>query len=287
MKKLRQIITEIKLLYPASVEQIEPLLWQYICYSPKMPARLQQQQLLDTAETIALTVTDEYFAQKELSFNAFRWGNGKHKILLTHGWGSKAIDFSEIITALSRRNDFEIIAFDAPGNGSSEGELSNLLLYIQAVKAVVLQYGKPDIVIGHSLGAMANVVALTEMNIQPTLLVSLTPLLRLKENFEYSMDAIGISDLDQTNFLNSFQEKFGFPASKFTFSDYYHFGSDLDHWLAYDVNDQISPYSYLADFLEYHPSIKAKDYADLGHDRIIKSPIVISDLLEQVMVALS
>ena len=287
MKKLKQVIAEIRSLDYPSRNQIEPLLWQYICYSPKMPVRLQQQQLLDTAEMAVLKVTDEYFAQRELSFNTFRWGNGKYKILITHGWGSKAIDFSEIIMALSQRGDFEIIAFDAPGNGSSEGELSNLLLYIQAVKAVILKYGKPDVAIGHSLGAMANVIALTEMEIQPSILISLTPLLRLKENFEYSMTAIGISDLDQINFLNSFQEKFGFPASKFTLNDYYHFGSDLNHWLAYDVNDQISPYSYLENFLELHPTIKAKDYADVGHDKVIKSPLVISDLVEEIMIALS
>lgn len=286
MKKLRQTIAEIQSLNPDSAKQIESLLWQYICYSPKMPVRLQQQQLLDHAEKSVLKVTDEYFAKKELSFNTFKWGSGKFKILLTHGWGSKAIDFSEIIMALAPTEDFEIISFDAPGNGSSEGELSNLLLYIQAVKAVVLYYGKPDIAIGHSLGAMANLIALREMEIKPALLISLTPLLRLKENFKFSMTAIGISQLEQTKFLNSFQEKFGFPASKFTFNDYY-FGSDFNHWLAYDVNDQISPYSYLESFLEAHPTIKTKNYAEMGHDKAIKSPTVINDLIEQVTAALS
>ena len=200
MKKLRQTIAEIQSLDPDSSNQIEPLLWQYICYSPKMPVRLQQQQLVDQAKKSVLKVTDEYFAKKELSFNTFRWGNGRFKVLLTHGWGSKAIDFSEIIVALTAIEDLEIISFDAPGNGSSEGELSNLLLYIQAVKAVVQYYGKPDIVVGHSLGAMANLVALGEMEIKPSLLVSLTPLIRLKENFEFSMAAIGISQLEQANF---------------------------------------------------------------------------------------
>lgn len=287
MKKLRHTISEIQSLDPDSPKQLDVLLWQYICYSPKMPVRLQQQQLLDEAEISSLKVTDEYFAQKELSFNVFRWGNGKTKILLTHGWGSKAIDFSEIILALNQIGDFEVIGFDAPGNGSSEGELSNLLLYIEAVKAVVLCHGKPDVVIGHSLGAMANLIALGEMDVNPSILISLTPLLRLKENFEFSMTAIGISYSQQTEFLKSFQEKFGFPASKFIFNDYYHFGSDLNHWLAYDVNDKISPFSYLENFLEGHPTIKTTNYADMGHDKIIRSPTVISDLLEQITAAFS
>ncbi len=247
-----------------------------------MPPRLQQQQLLERAELTVLKANDDYFAKTALSFNSFRWGNGKIKILLTHGWGSKAIDFGEIISVLIQRDDFEIIGFDAPGNGSSEGELSNLLLYIQAVKAVVLHYGTPDIAIGHSLGAMANLIALEEMEIKPTILVSLAPLIRLKENFEFSMSAIGISQAEQTKFLDSFQEKFGFPATKFTFDDCYHFGSDLNHWLAYDENDRISPYAYLENFLEAQPAIKTKNYRDAGHDKVIKSPFVIADLLEQI-----
>lgn len=286
MKKLRQTIAEIQSLNFESSKELGSLLWQYICYSPKMPVRIQQQQLLDKAETSVLKVHDEHFAKKELSFNTFKWGNGKHKILLTHGWGSKAIDFSEIITALDQIGNFEIIAFDAPGNGSSEGDLSNLLLYIQAVKAVVLYYHKPDVIIGHSLGAMANVIALREMGIKPSILISLTPLLQLKENFEYSMNAIGISALNQTGFLNSFHDKFGVPASSFTFNNWYNFDDTLNHWLAFDVNDQISPYSYIENFLETHSTIKKSNYADVGHDKVIKSSVVISDLIEQVTSAL-
>lgn len=287
MKKLRQIITEIQSPVPVSFDELEPLLWQYICYSPKMSPRLQQQQLLDSAEATVLKVNDNHFAKKELSFNAFKWGSGKYKILLTHGWGSKAVDFSEIIIALDQSGDFEIITFDAPGNGSSEGDLSNLLLYVQAVKAAVLHYGKPDATIGHSLGAMANIIAIKQMQMAPRILISLTPLIRLQENFEYSMNAIGISALNQAAFLKSFRDKFGVPASDFTFYNWYNFDNTLNHWLAYDDRDQISPYAYLEEFLKAHPTIKKSNYAGVGHDKVIKSPAVVSDLIEQVTSALN
>ena len=125
MKKLKQIFTEVKTGSSRRPEELNQLLWQLICYSPKMPVRFQQQQLLDEAEEFSLKAKDDYFAHKELIFNGFKWENGKHKVLITHGWGSKAADFSEMITALREIDDLEIIAFDAPGNGSSEGELSN------------------------------------------------------------------------------------------------------------------------------------------------------------------
>ena len=286
MKRLRQIINDIKSLPPESSNELEHLLWPYICYSPKMPLRFAQEQILQGAEKGSLMVNDEYFAEKNLIFNTFKWGNGKHKLLLTHGWGSKAADFAELIAALRPIHDIEIIAFDAPGNGSSEGELSNLLLFKQAVKAIVLHYGKPDILIGHSLGAMANIIALREMQIAPLQLISITPLVRLKENFETSMDALNIPQASQTAFLESFNTKFGIPASHFTLDNWYEFDVQLNHWLVYDANDAVSPYAYLKAFLDKNPFIEVKNYEGVGHDKAIKSPVIIADLVNVIESAL-
>jgi hypothetical protein len=73
------------------------MLWQLICYSPKMSPRLQQQQLLDEAQKFTLPVDDPHFAKSVLNFNGFIWGDGSKKVLISHGWGSKAIDFDEVI----------------------------------------------------------------------------------------------------------------------------------------------------------------------------------------------
>jgi hypothetical protein len=286
MKKLKQTIADIQLLDQDKTVGFTPLLWQYICYSPKMPVRWQQQQLLDDAQTSTLKVNDKYFAEKELQFNTFKWGTGTHIILLTHGWASKALDLSEIISALRQIDDLQIIAFDAPGNGSSEGDLSNLLLYVQAVKAVVFHYGQPAIMIGHSLGAMANIIASTELQSTPDLFISLTPLVRLKENFEASMDVIGISTLNQDNFLKSFKDKFGVNASEFTLNSKYNFKTQPNHWIAFDKNDPISPYTYLKEFSEAYPSITLDNYDGEGHYKILKSATLINDLMGKVNLTL-
>jgi hypothetical protein len=64
MKKLRQIITQIKTAPPGNADEFNDLVWQLICYSPKMPVRLQQEQLLNEAEKFSLVVNDAYFAKK-------------------------------------------------------------------------------------------------------------------------------------------------------------------------------------------------------------------------------
>ncbi|MEO6523155.1 MAG: alpha/beta hydrolase [Mucilaginibacter sp.] len=278
MKNYKQIITRFQEPGIEQAEGFNELLWQLICYSPRIPVRLQQEQLLDETVKFTLPVMDEFFTGTELLFNGFVWGSGKRKILITHGWGSKAADFTDIITRLRLLDNVQIIGFDAPGNGSSEGGLSNLLLYIQSVKAIVANYGNPDVVIGHSLGAMANVIAFTELQITPALLVSLTPLIRLKENFEATMSLFGVSKQKQADFLTEFEAKFKDTASSFNLFDKYDFGADLNHWLAYDVADQISPYAYMKDFLDINTSIKNKNYEGVGHDKILRSPELIDDL---------
>jgi pimeloyl-ACP methyl ester carboxylesterase len=284
MKKLRQIVNDIKTLIaePGLPAQLTDMLWQLICYPPKMPLRLQQEQLLSDAEKFTITVYDEYFTKKDLQINGFKWGNGKHRVLITHGWGSKAADFTEMITALRENKNLEIIAFDAPASGSSEGELSNLLLFVKAAKAVIQKTGVPEVVIGHSFGAIANVMALNELDIIPSLLVSLTPFILLQENFIQTMTAAGVPANAQEAFLQDFKDHYGVPASYYNMPDMYKFDSKVNHWLAYDEHDMILPYSYLKDFLASHPAIRSHNYDNAGHERIIKSAQVISDLIVEV-----
>jgi pimeloyl-ACP methyl ester carboxylesterase len=281
LKKLKDIVERVKNT-PETAEGFNSLLWQLICYPPKMPVRFQNQQLLDEAEKFSLQVPDDYFTGKELRFNGFKWGNGPRKLLITTGWGSKAADFGELIQALRTIGDIEIIAFDAPGNGSSEGELSNLLLFILSVEAIIHQYGEPGIVIGHSLGAMANIMALGRLNIKPGLLVSITPLTRLKENFAATMTAVNVSDAAQEKFFSNFEEIFKTPADAFNLNEQYQFNVQLNHRLAYDINDKVAPYPYLNNFLDQHPSIRTRHYPDAGHEKIIKLPALIEDLLREV-----
>jgi hypothetical protein len=282
MKKLKGIINEIKTATDKTTPQFNQLLWQLICYSPKMPVRYPVNLLLDEAKKFNLKALDVYFTQSELDFNGFIWGEGSNKILLTHGWASKAADFYQLITALREIPDTQIIAFDAPGNGSSEAEQSNLLIYVQAVKAIIREYGEPDILIGHSLGAMANVVTLNETGINPKLLISLTPLVHLKENFKATMDANEVPEEAQETFYADFRRVFNDVFSNFTLDARYQYDAGLNHWIAYDEEDKIAPYQYLQDFLSTRKFISSKAYNGAGHDKILIEPDMVTDVVKMV-----
>ncbi|SDG37909.1 Pimeloyl-ACP methyl ester carboxylesterase [Pedobacter terrae] len=279
MKRLKQIVNQLKL---TQATPDAALMREFIFYSPKMPLRLHQEQLIAASKQFSLPVFDTYFTNSNVTINYFSWGNGKRKVLLTHGWASKALDFYELIIELQKIEDLEIIAFDAPGNGSSISEFSNLMLYADSVKSIVLNYAQPDVLIGHSLGGMANVIALQALGLNPHLLISIAPLIRLKENFEQSLDSVNIGVKDQDVFFSNFAREFPVPADHFNLTELYQLSPDLDHFLAYDPADHISPYPFLKEFLDKYPTISSKPFEEVGHYKILRSVDVIEDIVKRI-----
>jgi pimeloyl-ACP methyl ester carboxylesterase len=279
LKRLKQIVNELKL---TQTDPDAALMREFIFYSPKMPLRLHQEQLIKASKQFSLKVFDTYFTNAELSINCFSWGSGKRKVLLTHGWASKALDFYELIVELLKIKDLEIIAFDAPGNGSSISEFSNLMLYADSVKSIALNYAQPNVLIGHSLGGMANVIALQELEITSDLLISIAPLIRLKENFEQSLDSVNIGAKHQDIFFSNFANEFPVSAGHFNLTNLYQLSPDLDHFLAFDPADHISPYAYLSEFLDKYPAIKSKSFEEVGHYKILKSLDVIGEIVRKI-----
>ncbi|GGI24286.1 alpha/beta fold hydrolase [Pedobacter mendelii] len=286
MKRLKKIINELKISTDIKHEDAPNLIREFIFYSPKIPLRLHQEQLLTSSKQFKLNVTDTYFTGGELIINCFSWGNGKIKILLTHGWASKAADFFELIIELQKIEDVEIIAFDAPGNGSSESDFSNLMLYAESVKSITANHAVPDFIIGHSLGGMANVIAIQEAEINPKLLISIAPLIRLKENFEQSMDLVNISVSAKENFFKNFNAEFPVNVDYFNLTELYKLNGKINHFLAYDKEDHISPYVYLTEFLDKHRSVISKAYKDAGHYKILKSTEVMADVIANIKLAI-
>lgn len=281
MKTYRQIYQQAKDLSGMDKEAINLLLWRLLCYPPKMPLRVVHQELLNKAEPFSLTVSDDYFSKEKLLFNGFKWGNGETKILVTHGWSSKAADLSILIEMVAALPNVQVIAFDAPGNGSSAAELSNLFLYIESIKEIIKHNGNPDIVIGHSLGAMANIIALQQLNIHPKLLISIAPVIKLKALFTNIMDGANVSPAIQDEFFISFESTFKRPVTDFDLDSYYSLQETLNHWIAYDESDTVVDSGILEDFLKTRPFIDSENYPNVRHEGLIKHLPLINQIEEK------
>jgi hypothetical protein len=281
MKHLKHIIQSIKQQDETSNE-LQKLIWELICYSPKMPLRLHQQQLIDQSEQLHLKVYDKYFSEKELSFPCFIWGEGSRIILLIHGWGSKGLDFYDLIKGILTVPDLKIIAFDAPGNGSAEGNLSNLFLFAEAIKEIKKVYGILDVMIGHSLGGMAAVRVLQETRECPRHLITIAPLINLKENFKGSMTNVGVSNENQQLFLDDFETLYQQSINSFHVEEMYDFADSINHTLIYEQNDTVTPVADIKEFLVQHPEVIPMKNEHTSHAKIISDAEVISKIVQQL-----
>lgn len=282
MKHLKEIIAKINNLTAGSERNYIDLLWPYICYSPKMPLRLNQEKLVEEAIVESIAVEDTYFTKKTLQVPVFIWGSGSKTILLTHGWASKGLDFYLLIEELKKDPSLRIITFDAPGNGQADGYLSNLLLYISAVKTIIATYGFPTIAIGHSLGAMANITALAELRLSPEMIISLTPMVNLMANFEASMNQLHIPPTIQQAFFVDFEKTFCMPVDIFQLMKLHTFEEDTPHIILYDEMDKITPFPYLKEFLTDNPSLITINLTGVGHEKIVRSPEANNHMLQHI-----
>jgi pimeloyl-ACP methyl ester carboxylesterase len=103
------------------------------------------------------------FLFKNKKIVGYRWnGIQTHKILVLHGFGSAAFKFAKYAPLLAKKG-YEILAFDAPAHGQSQGKLTNALEYSEMIEAVIKKYGPINGFIAHSFGGLAVSLALENM----------------------------------------------------------------------------------------------------------------------------
>ena len=81
------------------------------------------------------------------------------RVLFVHGWEGSALDFAPL-AAVFRARGYSVVAFDHPAHGRSAGRRTTLPEMTQAVVDVARAAGPFDVVVGHSLGASAALLAL-------------------------------------------------------------------------------------------------------------------------------
>lgn len=95
------------------------------------------------------------FLLNGITVRGYRWNSSKeNKILIVHGFESSAKSFDRYIMPLVKRG-CEVLAFDAPAHGQSEGKQVNLLMYVEMLRHVYDLYGPFQGYLAHSFGGLA------------------------------------------------------------------------------------------------------------------------------------
>lgn len=95
-----------------------------------------------------------YVPEIEKDISILSYGFSDKKVLLAHGWAGRSTQLFMIANKLLEKG-FMVISFDAPAHGKSTGKTTNLIEYIETIKAINKDFGPFEAAVGHSFGSMA------------------------------------------------------------------------------------------------------------------------------------
>ena len=103
------------------------------------------------------------FTLNKLTIKGHCWNHPQQKkVLLLHGFGSAAYKFESYVAPLVKKG-YEVLAFDAPAHGDSDGTNTNAIEYSEMIKKVIELYGPVNSFIAHSFGGIAISLAIESL----------------------------------------------------------------------------------------------------------------------------
>jgi esterase/lipase len=205
-------------------------------------------------------------------------GAGK-KILIAHGFESSSRTFDAYIVALLKKG-YEVVAFDAPAHGRSGGRRILLTSYVTMLRSIMDNYGPFDSWLGHSLGGLALVLALEDMQIETgSRLVLIAPPVETMAAVEVFAGLLHLPMAVVHEMDNYVEEISGHLLSWYSLRRAI---GQVRAGILYvqDEEDRITP---LKDALlverDGHPNIRFLFTRGLGHRKIYKDP----EMLKQII----
>lgn len=206
--------------------------------------------------------------KEELSYNGlevmtYRWLGKKEPILLLHGWESNAYRWRSIITNLKKRGH-PVIAVDAPAHGNSGSKEFNAVLYAEFINVVSKRF-KPSIVIGHSVGGMAAVIAINKYEISSiSKLILLGAPSEFTDVFKRYTDMMGYNSKIVAKTRSVIIERFGKKPEDFSTAQYLKTIKSKG-LIIHDEEDTIIPYNDALMLNESFENSKLITTQGLGH----------------------
>ncbi|KAA2243762.1 alpha/beta hydrolase [Chitinophaga agrisoli] len=219
------------------------------------------------------------FDDRPLTLSIYRWGQSDKKILLLHGWGGSPFDFRQMITALTAAG-YEVITFDAPAHGASQGRKTNLIQWMHIIEQLLQRTGPVHAIIGHSLGGLSAALTLVHKKVRVPRLVMVSAAVSAPVFFGETFQIFGIPEKVMPKVQQLVIRRL--KQDLLQLDLFQHIDQiKADHiMVAYDETDSIVREQQIDSFLQQYPAITPLKIKGEGHFRIMKDPRVIEGVLE-------
>lgn len=217
-----------------------------------------------------------YFDVGDRKLAGYQLGKGP-VVICIHGWAGRGAQFRYIAEALVKHG-YTFAAFDAVAHGQSEGYSTQMFEFKEALLEFASRYDNIRAVIGHSLGAATISFAISEGHTFPRFVSLGAPV--IAEDILDSFASI-INGSDSTKkairagTLSRVNRSFNELTMQETFKKV-----RCPVLAIHGIDDADVPHRHLDTLLEINPEIRAIKVPDVGHRRMLKSSIVIDEILQ-------
>ena len=217
-----------------------------------------------------------------IKVKGFHWkpehSNG-HKILICHGFDSRTYNFEKYVTALLEKK-FEVLAFDAPAHGLSEGKTINVAVYRDLILKIDDCLGPINGIISHSFGGLAVALATEQLpNNLNKRLVYIAPATETTTAIKNFFSFVKVSDSIKYEFEKYIKEISGSPASWFSVARVVQELHSPTLWI-HDKKDTITPYKDMEHLVVMQlPHVRFDITEGLGHSQIYRNPDIIKRVI--------
>ncbi|WP_194972665.1 alpha/beta fold hydrolase [Aquiflexum lacus] len=267
---MKRIIYQSIGLYLNTLNKISPkkggeVGYRLFCKPGRSKLKRQHKEFFDTSD-------QEDFDFNGVNIRLYSWGQGPKKVLFVHGWQSHSYRWKQFI-ALLPKDEYTLIAFDAPGHGQSGGDQFHVPMNAFLISLLVEKYGGFDAVVAHSIGSFSVLYAKTYYHINKIgKFVSMASPSRAAEFFAFYSSALQLKKHTMDNVTNVFQMQVRHKVEDISLATFARF-LDIPGLIIHDKNDPETPYANALEMAEVWVNSELITTNGFGHN--LKSPNVV------------
>jgi len=265
--------TKFKILTSISKRKAAEKAFELFC-TPQIRNKKKLPKIFETAERLQLKVDG-------IIVRGWRFNHpAERKVLILHGYESSVTNFDRYIKPLVNKG-YEVLAFDAPANGRSDGKQITLPLYSKMIKEIHKEFGPVQSYISHSFGGLAVSLALEEINhTDEYRLVLIAPASETRTAINTFFSFLRLSPDIREDFEKIIVQKGG------VHSDWYSIARAIKNikakvlWV-HDEDDDVTPLSDAMVVKEAnYPNVEFVITKGLGHRRIYRDQNVVKAIVD-------
>jgi len=215
-----------------------------------------------------------------LIIEGHRWNAGQEKkCLIVHGFESTSYNFERFINPLVKKG-YEVLAFDAPAHGRSDGRQITLPLYIKTLQKIDEKYGPVSAFIAHSFGGLAVSLYLEKVENKDRKVVLIAPATETTTAIDSFFQFLRLDNGIRPEFDQIILQKEGKHAADYSIRRAMHHIHSQVLWI-HDEEDDMTP---ISDALKIkgdnHTNVEFAITKGLGHRRIYRDNNVMKRVFE-------